>query len=58
MPMTRNVFVLRDSPKLNVWCALYIKEAIGLYFFERNIITSEDYLTRLQEIGATRHQMT
>ena len=50
--------VERDSPKLNVWCALPMNEVIGLYFFEANIITSEYYLTMLQELGAAKYQMT
>ena len=50
--------VEKDSPKLNVRCALSMNEVIGPYFFEGNVITSEDYLTMLQEIGATKYQMT
>jgi hypothetical protein len=38
----------RDSPKINMWCALTRDRAIGPYFFAERIVTSHNYLDMLE----------
>ena len=38
----------RDSPKVNVFCAVSPKKVYGPYFFEENTITGTKYLQMLQ----------
>jgi transposase len=38
----------RDSPKVNVWCALGKDRIIGPFFFEGWVVNSESYLEMLQ----------
>lgn len=38
----------RDSPKINVWCALAIDEVIGPFFFAEPTVTKEVYLDMLE----------
>lgn len=41
--------VERDSPKVNVWCALAAYGVIGPFFFAERTVTSASYLDMLQE---------
>nr|XP_005998403.1 PREDICTED: uncharacterized protein LOC102358965 [Latimeria chalumnae]XP_005998404.1 PREDICTED: uncharacterized protein LOC102358965 [Latimeria chalumnae] len=38
----------RDSPKINVWCALRKSRIIGPFFFEEATVNGEHYLAMLQ----------
>jgi hypothetical protein len=38
----------RDSPKVNVWCALTRDRVIGPYFFAEGTVTSHNYLDMLE----------
>jgi transposase len=38
----------RDSPKLNVWCALSRHEVIGPFFFQEKTVNSTNYLDMLE----------
>jgi hypothetical protein len=38
----------RDSPKLNVWCALPRHEVIGPFFFQEKTVNSTNYLDMLE----------
>jgi hypothetical protein len=38
----------RDSPKVNVWCALTRDRVIGPYFFAERTVTSHSYLDMLE----------
>ena len=39
---------VRDSPKVNVFCAISKKRVYGLFFFEETTVNSEAYLDMLQ----------
>jgi hypothetical protein len=41
--------VERDSPKVNVWCAMSSNCIIGPYFFDYDTVDGEDYLKMLKE---------
>ena len=38
----------RNSPKLNVFCAMNGSEVIGLYFFSRDTVNGDDYVNMLR----------
>jgi hypothetical protein len=38
----------RDSPKVNVWCAVTRDRVIGLHFFAERTVTSHSYLDMLE----------
>jgi hypothetical protein len=48
----------RDSPKVNVWCALTRDRVIDLYFFAERIVTSHNHLDMLELFQYPKLMMT
>ncbi|GBM21232.1 hypothetical protein AVEN_23773-1 [Araneus ventricosus] len=46
----------RDSPKVNVWCALSHTEVIGPFFFAETTINSVTYLDMLEMYAVPQMQ--
>jgi hypothetical protein len=44
----------RDTPKLNVWCALASDSLIRPFIFEEDTVTRASYLNMLQNYAITR----
>jgi hypothetical protein len=44
----------RDSPKVNVWCALRRDRVIGPHFFAEGTVTSHNYLDMSEMLAAPR----
>jgi hypothetical protein len=44
----------RDSPKINVWCALSHTRVIGPFFFHENTVKATNYLDMLESYAAPK----